>query len=183
MDVLIIIVVLFVIIICAFWMVYAITYNKIQDSIIRINEAEVAIDSNLRNKYDLINRAISLIKGNIENIDSKIFEEIIKLRSRKISNFDLDRKLVEASNEVIKINGEHKDLEISDELKKNIKELKIIDEKLETLRDYYNNNILNYNKLVKEFPTNVVARLNKYEEKLFFDKKDMTDNDEKDFKL
>ena len=33
------------------------------------------------------------------------------------------------------------------------------------------------------FPTNIVAKINKYKTKLFFDMKDMSDNDYNDFKL
>ena len=45
----------------AIW--YASTYNKYQDYIIRINEAEANIDSTLRKRFDLLNKSISLIKG------------------------------------------------------------------------------------------------------------------------
>ena len=49
--------------------------------------------------------------------------------------------------------------------------------------DYYNENISIYNNLLKKFPSNVVAIFCKYKEKLFFDRKDMNDDDYNDFKL
>ena len=58
-----------------------------------------------------------------------------------------------------------------------------LDEKLVVNRDYYNKNIAEYNKLIVMFPTNIVARMCKYEQKLFFDRKDMSDDDFNDFKL
>ena len=61
--------------------------------------------------------------------------------------------------------------------------LEDINEKLAVLIDYYNNNITSYNKLITMFPTNIVAKINKYKTKLFFDMKDMSDNDYNDFKL
>ena len=70
-----------------------------------------------------------------------------------------------------------------EEIKKISKQLKEIDEKLATFRDYYNDNISKYNKLVRNFPTNIVALVCKYKEKLFFDRKDMSDEDYEDFKL
>ena len=42
---------------------YIILYNKINESIIRIDEAESRIDNNLRDKYDLLNRSISLFRN------------------------------------------------------------------------------------------------------------------------
>ena len=61
-------------------------YNKISESIIRIDEAESRIDNNLRDKYDLLNRSIALIRTKVE-LEPNAFKDIIKLRSRKISNF------------------------------------------------------------------------------------------------
>jgi len=182
MDLLILVLFTIIVLICIVIAFYTFIYNKFQDTIIRINEVEATIDSNLRQKYDLINRSISIIKANVE-IRSKVFDDVARLRSRKISNFDLDRKLVCACNEIISVKDEHKEEIKSDELKKIIKQLKEIDDKLETFRDYYNSNIVKYNKMVKTFPTNIVALLCKYEDKLFFDMKNMTDDDVEDFKL
>jgi len=171
-----------VILICTIIIIYSTIYNKFQSYIIRINEAEGKIDNILRNKYDLLNRVIAIIKGNIK-IEDEIFEEIVKLRSRKISNFDLDRKLVTATNEFLAIREKHKEELQSDEIKKIYKSLLDIDGTLTSLKEYYNENITAYNKLIRIFPTNIVAKVSKYKEKPFFDGKDMTDDIIDDFKL
>lgn len=171
-----------VILLCGVSVVYIIIYNKFQDEIIRINEVESAIDSLIRNKYDITNQAISIIKGNIDS-EKEIFEEIIKIKSRKISNFDLDRKLVEANNEWASLKNEYPQLNESEELQKIYKTITKTDEKLKSLKEYYDANITKYNKLVRSFPSNLVGLICKYKEKLFFDKKDMSDDDYQDFKL
>ena len=171
-----------VILICTIIIIYSTIYNKFQSYIIRINEAEGKIDNILRNKYDLLNRVIAIIKGNIK-IEDEIFEEIVKLRSRKISNFDLDRKLVTATNEFLAIREKHKEELQSDEIRKIYKSLLDIDGTLTSLKEYYNENITAYNKLIRIFPTNIVAKVSKYKEKPFFDGKDMTDDIIDDFKL
>lgn len=182
MDMLILVLFIIIILICIIIAIYTFIYNKFQDSIIRINEAEATIDTSLRQKYDLINRSISLVKANVE-IKSDIFEEIIKLRSRKISNFDLDRILISATNELYSIKEANKKKIKSDEINRIIKQLDNIDIKLNTYRNYYNDNITKYNKMVKSFPTNIVALLCKYNNKLFYDMKNMEDDDVNDFKL
>ena len=171
-----------IIIICAISIFYAVTYNKFQDYIIRINEVEGMIDNNLRNKYDLINRAIPIIKSSIDKED-KIFEEVIKLRSRKIGNFELYRILMRASLELNSLKEEFPDITKSDEIKKIIKQMADIDDIVDNSIDYYNDNITIYNSLLKKFPSNIVAIFGKYREKLFFDRKDMNDDDYEDFKL
>ena len=182
MDLLILILFAIIVFICIIIAIYTFMYNKFQDVIIRISEVEASIDTNLRQKYDNINRSISIIKANIE-IKNEVFDEIIRLRSRKISNFDLDRKLVLAYNELLNIKETNKKEINSDELNKIFKQLKDVDMKLDTYRDYYNANIVKYNKMVKSFPTNIVAFMCKYQERLFYDMKDMSDDDVEDFKL
>lgn len=161
---------------------YIYLYNKINESIIRIDEAESRIDNNLRDKYDLLNRSISLIKNKIE-LSPNAFKDIIKLRARKISNFDLDRILVKSYNEFLSIYENNPKLRESDEIFKVSRQLEIINDELLTLRNYYNANITNYNKMIKIFPTNIVAKIKHYKERLFYDLKDMTDEDYEDFKL
>ena len=161
---------------------YIFLYNKINDSIIRIEEAESRIDNNLRDKYDLLNRSITLFRNNIE-LDENAFKDIIKLRARKISNFDLDRVLVKAYNEFLSIYEANKKLRENDEIYKVSRQLEIINDELLTLRNYYNANITNYNKMIKLFPTNIIAQIKKYKEKTFYDLKNMNDEDYEDFKL
>lgn len=182
MESLLIIVLVIIVIICALVIFYARIYNKFQDYIIRINEVESIIDTSLRSKYDLINRAIPIIKSNIDS-DKDMFGDIVKLRSRKIGNFELFRVLKKASIELEGLHNTHPEMDKSDEIKKIIKEIKEIDDKVDNSTSYYNDNITIYNTLIKKFPSNIVAMLCKYKEKLFFDRKDMSDDDYDDFKL
>lgn len=182
MEMLMIVILVIIIIVCLISIFYASIYNKFQDYIIRINEVESIIDKNLRNKYDLINRMIPIIKGNIDK-DKDMFEEIIKIRSRKISNFELYRILMQSSIQLSSLKKEFPDINKSDEIKKLTKQIEDIDSKIENYIDYYNDNITIYNTLVKKFPSNLIALFCKYKEKLFFDRKDMSDDDYNDFKL
>lgn len=186
MDALMLLLICIIIVICIIIGIYITLYNKIQDYIIKINEVESIIDTNLRSKYDNINKCVSIIKGNDiinKELDKNMFEEIVRLRNRKISNFDLDRKLIDATNQFTTLKEKYQDLKEDKEVIEISKKIEELDEKLEVNRDYYNNNIAEYNKLVKLFPTNIIAKIHKFDEKLFFDKKDMSDDDYNDFKL
>lgn len=182
MEILLLIMIIIVVLICAMVIFYATVYNKFQDYIIRINEVEALIDTNLRNKYDLINRAIPIVKSNIDK-DRNVFEEIVKLRSRKIGNFELYRILTRTSIELNNLKSEFPDIEKSEEVKKILKQTMDIDIKVDNCIDYYNDNISVYNTLLKKFPSNIIATFCKYEERLFFDRKNMNDDDYEDFKL
>ena len=106
MNVLFITILFLVIIICIFTVFFILIYNNFQDSIIRINEVEGKIDECLRKKYDLLNRSVTIVKGNIK-IKSEVFDEVVRLRSRKINNFDLERKLVNGYQELLKVKSEN----------------------------------------------------------------------------
>ena len=161
---------------------YIILYNKINESIIRVDEAEDRIDTNLRDKYDLLDKVVTLAK-NITDIDEELDKSLLKLRSRRLSNFDFDRVLTKLCNEFSAIYETDKKLRENDKAYNIVKQIETIDEELITLRSYYNNNISNYNKMVKMFPTNIVAKIKKYKERLFYSLKDMSDEDYEDFKI
>ena len=186
MDALMLIILGMVIVICLIFGIYTTLYNKMQDYIIRINEVESMIDDNLRNKYDNINKSISIMKGTTkidDAVELKIFDEMTRLKTKKISNFDLDRQLIETENALISLKEKHKELKESEEIIELEKKNEEINENLIINKEYYNKNIAEYNKLITLFPTNIIAKISKYEEKLFFDRKDMSDNDFNDFKL
>lgn len=160
-----------------------IVYNKFQQFIIRINEAEGQIDENLRKRFDLLNRSISIIKANVE-IDEDFLEDIVKLRSRKLSSFDLDRRLTSSMNEFYNINEQYSSqLSQIDSFRNLCIDLAITEEQLTSTKIYFNNVITQYNKLIRIFPSNVIGKLFKYSEKTFFDTKNMYDEIYNDFKI
>ncbi len=173
---------LVIIFICLILVWYVNTYNKFQNFIIRINEAETNIDTLLRKRFDLLNKSINIIKGNISTEDD-VLGLIVKLRSRKLSNFDLDRQLYEAINEFNYYKENYPELSESDSFMKIDISLNESEHEMTALRKYYNDIITEYNKLIRKFPTNIVALISKYKEKTYYDGKNMNDDIINDFKL
>ncbi len=175
--------ILFIIIVaCMLLIWYIVTYNRFQNLIIRINEAEANIDSVLRKRFDLLNRSIGIIKANTD-VKTEVLEIIVKLRSRKLTNFELDRQLYEAINEFNHYREAYPDLKKCDNFIKIEVSLNESETEIIAIRKYYNDIITEYNKLVKIFPSNIVAKLSKYSHKPYFDGKDMYDEVVNDFKL
>ena len=157
-------------------------YNQFQVLIIRINEAESNIDAVLRKRFDLLNKSIDVIKANTKT-EENVLEQIVKLRSRKLSNFELDRKLYDALKEFEKYKEEYPKLKSTEAFMKIDISLNESEAEIVALRKYYNDIITDYNKLVKAFPTNIIALIFKFKSKLYFDGKDMNDEIVDDFKL
>ncbi|MBE6144936.1 MAG: LemA family protein [Firmicutes bacterium] len=166
---------------CLILIWYINIYNRYQNYIIRINEAEANIDSTLRKRFDLLNKSIGIIKANIKKENA--LDIIVKLRSKKLTNFELDRKLYDAINEFNKYKEDFPDLKTNEGFMKI--ELGINETEAEVVasRKYYNDIITDYNKLVRTFPSNVVAKISKYKPRPYFDGKNMDDDIVNDFKL
>ena len=163
-----------VIVVCLILIVLVATYNHFQDYIIRINEAEVNIDATLRKRFDLLNKSIGIIKANIKS-DEPILEDIVKLRSKKLTNFELDRGLYDAINEFHAIKEKYDELQTNEEFVKIDIGLIESESEIVGLRKYYNDIITDYNKLVKSCPSNIIAIIKKYKTKDYFDGNNVDD--------
>ena len=119
----------------------------------------------------------------VEQMPEEILQILEKIRSKKLTNFDFDRYLYDAINEFHALKERYPKLQEKKEFIKT--EINIIESESEIvgLRKYYNDIVTDYNKMIKKFPTNVVANILKYKERPFYDLKDMTDEDYEDFKL
>ena len=160
--------------------IYAITYNNMVDFKHKIDTAEYLIDESLREKYDLISKLNVTIKGVVTKKD--YLKEYIDLKEKRISNYELDRKLMEAENIILEVKNDYDELN-TPEFNKNFKDISKINEKLTSAKNYYNKNTADLNKIIRKFPSNFIAKIHKYKIKPFFDGKNMNDAVIYDFKL
>ncbi len=164
----------------ALWL--TITYNNIQHYIIRLNEVEANIDRVLRKRFDLLNKSIGIIKTNTETEDD-VLVNVVKLRSRKLSNFELDREIYLAINEFESFSEKFPVLKTCESYLKIVNGINETEIEIYALRGYYNDIVTLFNKSVRSFPSNLIAHASKLKEKAYFDGKDMYDEVINDFKL
>ena len=163
---------LILIVIFSFLLIWFISvYNQFQAYIIRINEAENFIDTTLRKRYDLLNKSINIIKTHTSKKDH-ILESIDSMKSKKLSNFELDRLLYNGINEFNKYKEENEELANNESLKI---DLSLFESEAEIVaaRKYYNDIITEYNRQITRFPDNIIAKICKYKKKTYFDGKDL----------
>lgn len=159
---------------------YVITYNTLVTYKLKIEKAEGIIDESLRQKFDIIAKLNVAIKKVVTKKD--YLKEYIDLKNKRISNYDLDRKLTEAENLILEVKSDHAELDNKD-FNKSLKEISRINENLISSKNYYNRNTAELNKIIRKFPTNIVAKIHRYKIKPFFDGKNMQDAVIDDFKL
>ena len=160
--------------------IYAIIYNNLVTIKLKIDKAEGIIDEALRQKYDLICKMNNAVKKVASKKD--FLKEYIELKDKRISNYELDRKLTEAYNIILEVKGDHSALDTK-EFNKEIKEMDQINETLASSKIYYNKNTSEINSIIKKFPSNIIAKIHGYKIKPFFDGKNMQDEIIDDFKL
>ena len=160
--------------------IYAIIYNNLVTIKIKIDKAEGIIDEALRQKYDLICKMNTAVKKAANKKD--YLKEYIELKDKRISNYEMDRKLTEAYNIILEVKGDHSALDTKD-FNKEIKEMECVNETLASSKIYYNKNTSEINAIIKKFPSNIVAKIHGYKIKPFFDGKNMQDEIIDDFKL
>lgn len=160
--------------------IYIISYNKLMYYKTRIERSENIIDEALRNKYDKLTELNIEIKKVIEKKD--YLKEYIDLKDQKISNYELDRKLVEAMNLVQELINDNSKLN-NKEVNNILKEIDEIDENLTSGKNFYNKNTTALNEAIRKFPSNIAAKVHNYRIKPYFDGKNMQDAIVDDFKL
>lgn len=162
--------------------IYINSYNDLQYLKTKIEQAESVIDESLRNKYDLLVKANSIIKKELKT-KKEYLKGLTSLKDKKISNFDFDRTLVEYHNTINDLINDHEKLSKNKDLNNILYDIKSEDEKLVSGKNYYNKNTTESNQLIRKFPSLVIAKLLHYKVRPYFDGKDMQDEDIEDFKL
>ena len=161
---------------------YIILYNNLQAYKIKINEAESVIDDLLRKKHDNL-MAIKKTILDKTDVDKKSFDDLVSLRKQNISSFDFERKLTIINKLIEQILLDFPKLGDDENFNLTYEEIFKLNERLEATKSFYNRYTSLLNKLIKKFPSNVLAKIHHIEPHAYFDGKDLFDENKEDFKL
>ena len=182
MNLTLIIILISVIIIGTIVVFYIINYNKIQFIHIKINESENIIDNELRKKYDCIMKSSKIINKLLKK-EVTYFKELEELKNKNVSNFEIDRKIIEGENLVYQVYNDFRSLKDNKEYIDIVNSIQETNEILEAAKSYYNKYTTELNLLIKKFPTNIISKIHRIKLRNYFDGKNMFDEEIKDFKL
>ena len=144
-------------------------YNQFQLLKIKISEAFNNIDILFEKKLNLLERTVTIIKENNKKYkDAQLLDNLVKIKNKKLSRFDLNHELTIALREYHSLLDLDKKLSEIEALKNINEDLIDIDNDLNAAKKYYNDNIVLYNNLVSSIPSSIVARLFHYKKEEFF---------------
>ena len=142
-------------------------YNKLQYSLIKLDKADTNIEDALNKKYQILLRFIDFLNDNIK-VNKEVFNDFYEINLKSINNIKLSVKIDECYHEIKMYLDDHEKLLKNETLIGINKELREVDIVINSCKKYYNNNLVTYNKLVKCFPSKLIAKIYKYKEKDFY---------------
>lgn len=163
------IIMLIIVIITLLLLIIVINNNKFQFSIIKIDKAEEDISIYLDKKKQLLNRARPII---LKELKLDTFLENLDDNLDEMNNFQEYELLKNDYNKFFKTLDENEKLLKSENLLSILEDLNDNEEDIVGAIKFYNDTVVEFNKLLVSFPSNIIGFFKRYKRKDFY-------NDEK----
>lgn len=144
------------------------TYNRLVSNKNSLDESFSTMDVYLKKRWDLIPNLVETVKGYAKH-EKDLFKEVTELRSKSYQDLSLDekneinKKLTTTLNKLIAVAENYPELKANENFLDLSHELKNTEQDIANARKYYNANVKVYNNQVMIFPSNIIAKIFKFE--------------------
>lgn len=151
-----------VVVLVLLWVI--ISYNSLITKRNRVKEAYSQIDVQLKRRSSLIPNLVETVKGYIKH-EKTVLEDVTKARTALVSAGSLkdqakaNDQLSGALKSLFAVAEAYPNLKASDNFKELQEELSDTETKVASARQFYNNNVLDYNTSLQTFPTSIFASI------------------------
>jgi len=147
-------------------------YNSLIRLKLRIDNAWSQIDVQLKRRYDLIPNLIETVKGYVKH-EKTVLTEITKARSQLVSGSMNEKakasdQLTSALKSLFAVAENYPNLKANENFKMLQEELAGTESKIAYSRQFYNDNVMNFNTSIQSFPKNMIASIFNFKEREFF---------------
>ena len=149
------------------------TYNRLVTERLKVQTQWSQIDVVLKQRFDLIPNLVETVKGYAAH-EKEVLQSVTDARSRYLGAADAEGQM-KASTELSGAIGRLMALaESYPELKANQnflhlqQQLASMEEKLANYRQFYNDTVLRYDRLLETIPTNLIAKMFHFKKEEFF---------------
>jgi len=139
--------------------------NRFELASIKIDKANEDIEMYLSIKHNLLDRSRPIVK---KALRTKEFMENIETIEVDGDNIETHLLLKKCYNELFKALDEHEKLFKSEALCKILDELNENEENIVGAIKFYNDTVVEFNKLVVTFPSNIIALFRRFKKKEFY---------------
>ena len=171
----ILIVVIALVVILALYVVA--THNKLVELKNRVKDQWAQIDVQLKRRFDLIPNLVETVKGYAKH-ESETLENVVKARNTYLSattNEDAikaNNALTGAISKLFALSESYPDLKANTNFVQMQTDLKEVEDKIASARQFYNDTVLQYNNKIQMFPSNIIASMFHYKTETYFEAAD-----------
>lgn len=149
------------------------TYNKLIKERLKVDNQWSQIDIVLKQRNDVIPNLMNTVSG-YASYEKELFQEITRARTRYSDAKSTDQSVQAASDvsrcidRLFAIAENHPEIKANTNFVDLQKQISALEEKIADFRQFYNDTVMRYNRLILMFPSNIVARVTGFEERKFF---------------
>jgi LemA protein len=148
-------------------------YNSLVQLKVRADSAWSDIDVQLKRRHDLIPNIVETVKGYAAH-EKGTFENIAKFRSQAMQatgpadKAQAENQLSGALKSLFAVAENYPELKASEQFTGLQASLNSIEDNIQNARRYYNAVVRDFNTMIEQFPSNIVAGMGNFKEREFF---------------
>jgi LemA protein len=150
-------------------------YNSLVGKKNQVATAFSTIDVLLKKRFDLIPNLTKMVKRYMKH-EVDVLTRVTDMRTKALSGrmtdteiVDMDRQVSSALGQIMVAVENYPDLKASENFINLQASLNEVEEQISAARRAYNASVKDYNNALEMFPSNIVARLMRYQQKVFFE--------------
>lgn len=149
------------------------TYNRLITERLKVQTQWSQIDVVLKQRFDLIPNLVETVKGYAAH-EKEALQAVTDARSRYLGAKDADgqmkasTELSGAMGRLMAVAESYPDLKANQNFLHLQQQLAAMEEKLANYRQFYNDTVLRYDRLIETVPTNLIAKMFHFKKEEFF---------------
>ena len=150
-----------------------ITYNRLVSERLKVRTQWSQIDVVLKQRFDLIPNLVETVKGYAAH-ENEALQAVTDARSRYLGASDAEgqmkasAELSGAMSRLMAVAESYPDLKANQNFLQLQQQLAAMEEKLANYRQFYNDTVMRYDRLLETVPTNLIANMFHFERAEFF---------------
>jgi len=170
--------IILLVVIVVIW--YISTVNKLNRTIVKIDEADSGIDVALTKRYDVLTKMMDTVKAYAKHEKETLFE-VINLRKGMTleEKNEANAKMSQNLEKIHVVVENYPELKSSENYKTLQQSIVDVEEHLQAARRMYNSNVSIFNQMIVTFPTSIIANNKGMVKKEFFEADEIKKQDVK----